>query len=53
MDYIAKLSEAGKVKGLGGTKTNPEKDKEALKESFKRMHPEWTEDQINIAVTGR
>ena len=53
VDYIAKLSEAGKVKGLGGTKTNPEKDKEALKESFKRMHPEWTEDQINIAVTGR
>ena len=53
VDYIAKLSEAGKVKGLGPSKENTDKDKEALKESFKRMHPEWTEDQINTAVTGR
>ena len=34
-DYIAKLSEAGKVKGLGATNVSSEKDKEALKESFK------------------
>ncbi len=51
-DYISKLSEAGKVKGLGPTKTNPEKDTEALKESFRTMHPEWTDEQIEIAVTG-
>jgi len=36
VDYIAKLSEAGKVKGMGPTKVDTEKDKEALKESFKR-----------------
>ena len=53
VDYIAKLSEAGKVKGMGASKTDPEKDKEALKESFKKLHPEWTDDQIETAVTGR
>ncbi len=52
VDYIAKLSEAGKVKGLGPSQTNPEKDREALKESFKKMHPEWSDEQIEIAVTG-
>ena len=53
IDYIAKLSEAGKVKGLGATKSDPEKDKEALKESFKKLHPEWTDAQVETAVTGR
>jgi len=53
VDYIAKLSEAGKVKGLGESKSNPVKDKEALKESFKKMHPEWTDAQLETAVTGR
>jgi len=52
-DYIAKLSEAGKVKNLGGSTPNPEKDKEALKESFKRMNPEWTDAQLETAVSGR
>ena len=52
-DYIARLSEAGKVKGLGGTQANPEKDKEALKESFKKMHPEWDEKTLETAVSGR
>jgi len=53
VDYIAKLSEAGKVKNLGSTQVDTEKGKEALKESFKRMNPDWTEDQVNIAVSGR
>ena len=53
VDYIAKLTEAGKVKGLGATKSDPAKDKEALKESFRKMHPEWTDEQIETAVTGR
>jgi hypothetical protein len=52
-DYIAKLSESGKVKNLGGTKSDPEKDKTSLKESFKRLHPEWSDEQIETAVTGR
>ena len=50
VDYIAKLSEAGKVTGMGPSKTDPEKDKEALKESFKNMHPEWSEEQLETAV---
>lgn len=53
VDYIAKLAESGKVKGLGKTQTDPEKDREALKESAKRLHPEYTEDQINTFVDGR
>jgi len=53
IDYIAKLSESGKVKNLGPTKADSAKDREALKESFKHMHPEWTEAQIETAVTGR
>jgi len=53
VDYIAKLAEAGKVKGMGETKVDPEKAKEALKESFRKMHPEWTDAQIETAVTGR
>jgi len=53
IDYIAKLSEAGKVKGLGQTKTDPEKDKEALRESVKKAHPEYTDAQIETFVTGR
>ena len=53
VDYIAKLSEAGKVKGMGATKSDPEKDKTALKESFKKLHPEWDENQLETAVSGR
>ena len=53
VDYIAKLSEAGKVKNLGGSQPNPEKDKELLKESFKKMHPEWTDEQLEDAIRGR
>ena len=51
-DYIAKLSEAGKVKGMGATKADTEKDREALKESFKKMHPEWDEKTLEVAVAG-
>ncbi len=53
VDYIAKLSEAGKVKGLGATKRNPEADAKALKESYKTLHPEWTDAQLDTAVAGR
>jgi len=51
-DYIAKLAEAGKVKGFGPTREDTEKGKAALKESLKRAHPDWTEDQIETAVNG-
>jgi len=53
IDYIAKLSEAGKVKGLGGSKPDTEKDHEALKESFKRLNPDWSDEQLKLAVSGR
>jgi len=51
IDYIAKLSEAGKVKDLGASK--PEVSNDSLKESWKKLNPEWTEAQIEIAVSGR
>jgi len=51
-DYVASLLEAGKVKGMGGH-TDTKAGKEALKESFKRMHPEYSEDQLGTAVEGR
>lgn len=51
VDYIAKLSEAGKVKGLGETKSDPKKDREALKESFKRLG--MTDEEAETATVGR
>jgi len=53
VDYIAKLSEAGKVKGLGGSTPNPEKDTNALRESVKKLHPEYTDAQVETFVTRR
>jgi len=59
VDYIARLSEAGKVKGFGGSKPNTEKDKAALKESFKQGYiaqgksDEEAEKLAEIAATGR
>ena len=59
VDYIAKLSETGKVKGLGETKTDPTKDRDALKESFKNSYiaqgksEEEAEKLAETAVTGR
>jgi len=58
-DYISKLSESGKVKNLGGSKPDAEKDKEALKESFKRTYitqgetEEDAEKLAESAVSGR
>jgi cation transport regulator len=52
-DYVDKLAEAGKVKGLGPTNPDPEKSKKELRESFKRLHPEWTDAQLDEAVNGR
>jgi len=37
-EYLDKLAEGGKVKGLGPTDPDPQKSKEALKESFKAMY---------------
>lgn len=52
-DYIAKLAESGKVKGLGPTAPATEEEKKALRESFKKMHPDWSDEQLDTAVAGR
>ena len=36
-EYVAKLTESGKVTHMGPSNSTPEKDKEALKESFKGL----------------
>jgi len=51
-DYIAKLSESKKVKDLGPSHQDPEASQKALRESFKTMHPEWTDAQLDIACKG-
>jgi len=51
--YIARLSEAGKVKNLGNTKTNDEESAKALRESFKRANPEWTDEMLDSACSGK
>lgn len=44
--YIAALSEAGKVKGMGNSKPDPEADKKELKEAFKRTGMSEKEAEI-------
>jgi len=51
VDYIAKLSEAGKVRGMGATQPDAEKGKQALKESF--MRSGMSEKNAETAVAGR
>jgi len=52
-DYITELAEAGKVKGMGASKTepNPEEDHKALVESFKRSG--MSDAEAEIAAAGR
>lgn len=52
-DYIDKITEAGKVTNMGGSKPEPEDNKKALRESFKASHPEWSDEQLEVAVRGR
>ena len=53
IDYVAKLSEAGKVRNLGPSHPEAEKDTKALRESFRRSNPDWTDAQLDAAVSGR
>lgn len=52
-EYVNSLKEASKPKDLGGSQPNPEDTKKALRESFKKLHPEWTDEQLDEAVKGR
>jgi cation transport regulator len=50
--YIAAISEAGRVKGLGGGSPEDDGDK-ALAKALREANPTWTEKQVEIAVRGR
>ena len=50
-DYIAKLSEAGKIRGIGTGAPNAENDYKNLVESFKRMG--LGEEAAKTAAAGR
>ena len=53
IDYVNALKEASKPRNLGPSDPNPEDGKKALTESFKKLHPEWTDEQVESAVKGR
>ena len=55
VDYVAELSDAGKVKGHGKP---PEGDAAkagtaAYREALKRQHPEWDDKALDEAIAGR
>ncbi len=52
-DYIAKLSEAGKVTNMGKTQSDPDKDKEALRESVKKANPDYTDEEVEAFIEGK
>lgn len=53
IDYIAKLSEASKVKNLGPSQPATEAEEKALREAIKRANPDFTDAQVEVAVSGR
>lgn len=53
IDYVAKLSEAGKVKNLGVSIPATEQEEKALREAIKRANPDFTDAQLEVAVSGR
>lgn len=53
VNYVATITEAGKVKGMGGTQPDPEANRKALIESAKKLHPEWTDEQCKTFAEGR
>lgn len=53
VDYIAKLAEAGKVKNLGPSQPPTDQEEQALREAIKRTNPEYTDAQLEAAVSGR
>ena len=50
-EYIAVLAEAGKVKGMGPTKVDPEASKKSLKEAFKLTG--MSDKEAEIAANAR
>lgn len=51
-EYVKALTES-KVKGMGGDKSGTKVDREALKESWKKLHPDYSEAQLEVVMRGR
>ena len=49
--YLAEVKGTGQIKGMGST--GGADDHKTLEESWKHMHPDWSEAQIRVAVDGR
>ncbi|KKL80843.1 hypothetical protein LCGC14_2000720, partial [marine sediment metagenome] len=52
-DYVTAIREGGRVKGMGPSGESKEDAEKALRESFKRMNPEWSDEEVDTAVRGR
>jgi hypothetical protein len=50
--YLAEVKGTGQIKGMGGNGAGAD-DRKVLEESWRHMHPDWTDAQIKIAVDGR
>lgn len=53
VDYLAGLTKSGSITGMGAAGAGTEGDQKGLEESWRHMHPDWSDDQIKIAVNGR
>jgi hypothetical protein len=52
-DYVAAITESGKVKGMGGKVEDPKVAHDTLKEAMRKLRPDFTEAQLETAITGR
>ena len=51
--YVSYVKESGKVTGMGDhSKPVVEIQEAQLRESWKRMNPNWTEEQVTAALRG-
>ncbi len=53
IDYLAKLTKSGSITGMGGDGAGTDAEHKTLEESWRHRHPEWSDDQITVAVNGR
>ena len=52
IEYIANLTKSGSITDMGESGEG-EADHKSLEESWRHRHPEWSDDQITVAVNGR
>jgi hypothetical protein len=53
IEYLAKVTKSGSITGMGENGGGSSEDHTALEESWRHMHPDWTDAQVKIAVEGR